>query len=342
MKLFHLFRGETLVEDIMPELVGSCSSSKKRVAIKQEAREEDGHFEDSNKTTRRRVIYDADSSLKTSNAHSAVVPQKMASPLTRLLVDGLLDQDQSEKIVDVLIGAKLFAPANASVRIELQHTNICMNLVAAMQKHIGSANILAIGSANILAKQVQLMVHLTSDHDQSSHFFKVNLHCAGAEVAIGRSFSLFPYHEALVRYGLWTLLYLRENPKSVKSFVDALARGIEWLVPTIKMHVSDLEVSQFASSYLWNIANQYPSRLERMTAGAIDYMLAIMEKHNDAHLQKHACRFLTLLATNSIAARDLIRGKMGVVIIGKTQHYFRNRDSKVVIASTDLLKLIVS
>jgi hypothetical protein len=253
------------------------------------------------------------------------------SPVVSLLVRKLLIPGNAEKAIDSLIAMQLSEKANASARDEFKLTNICENLVEVQGQNLQSTKI----QRKVCRLSNELMLN-----DYSTYFKTAFLDAGVVETTI-KAMQAHSNSLLMMQWGcacLHSVIHCSDS--GAKQAVKA--GGIEAVIMAIYNYPADKYVLEDACGCLWNIArlNDTPSSTLLIEKGAIDAALAAMQFSESEGVQKRAIGFLTSMTKHRQDARDTIRQKGGLVIIGTAEHKFQDNTEIAPMVIT-LLRIIL-
>jgi rRNA maturation endonuclease Nob1 len=118
----------------------------KRVAVKQE--------EDAEENRKRRRISNHEEESQEAGSNIAA-PPIVACAVVRLQVKSLLDPKLAETTIDALLGLRLDEEENFGARDDFKSTDICTNLVAAMEQNANNNSAIFQKSVAILSSPLR-------------------------------------------------------------------------------------------------------------------------------------------------------------------------------------------
>jgi hypothetical protein len=300
-------------------------ASNKRVSVQ--------HEEDESQNSRRRISSQEMETGGDTHVSAVVVPPQGSTNLASLLVKDFLDPELAEKRIDELLALEVDQEENHAARDDFKSTDICKNLVAAMDQQNANSN-----SASFLRKCCKLIYKLVfkSDH------FTTGFRLAGAVKAIGISMEKTLYHKGLQRSACLALrnLAINANQSDAKKMIDDGAIGA--VFGAMKCHPENNGIQERACAFLYNIMFEYPTcAIELMENDCIESVLKAMEAHLiDKEIQKWACLFLIELSEAKPDALKRINEKDGVFTLAKVKKHYRGKDADIESKADKLLQMI--
>jgi hypothetical protein len=273
---------------------------------------------------------------KTTNSIVPPTPAAPAAPArppvsatVKLQVRNLLDKSIAEQTIDALLLLKLHKEENSAAFEEFKSTNICLNLVRAMEHNARSGS--------IQCKSCSLILNLTGKLDDP-HFAR-GLRGNGVCKVVCQAMNAYPEHETVQQNGCLALknLSYKASHADIKQMVD------DGVIDAVLSAIDGQKESFFvrhSCGCLSNILIHYPACANRlMNQGCIESVLAAMENHlDDAEVQRQACYFLLSMVANTPKAKILIKEKGGAIALAKTEHHYRRKDRIIETKAGELIK----
>jgi hypothetical protein len=290
---------------------------KKRLAVKHED-------EDESQKSRRISNHEEETGGDT-HVTSVVVLSQGSTNLAILQVKSLLDPSAAEKRIDDLLALRLSKEENSGARDDFESTDICKNLVVAMEQQNANNN-----SASFLQKCCQLIVIFTVNVNH----FKTGFLLAGAVKAICISMTKSPYHKDLQANACLALCNLSNiaSQSEAKKMIDDGA--IDTIRSAMKCHPESKNIQKPACAFLYYIIiahHWHPTcAIDLMEKGCIESVLKAMEAHlADKEIQMWACDFLTQLSEANPDALNRIEEKGGDSTLVKVKNIYRGKDAVI-------------
>ena len=161
----------------------------------------------------------------------------------------------------------------------------------------------------------------------------------GASIAmVVQTMKQFPRHVRVQRMGCGSLKDMTLDSWSNKEKVVEVG-GVEALLRAMRLHAKDVDVQKHACSCLYNlVAGKFPALL--MERGVVAAVLTTIDNHSqDEDVLPEACNCLLALTDRGTDdALDLIRQKLGGVVLAKIENYFRGRNGEIRQKAGELLR----
>jgi hypothetical protein len=268
---------------------------------------------------------------------AVVVPRQGRTNLASLLVKRLLDPSAAETTIDYIIGFELHKEENFGACDDLKSTDICKNLVAAMDQQNANNN-RSNNSAIFQTKCCTLIAILTYQSDHFRNGFRL----AGAVKAIGISMTNNPDLEDSQFYACLALRFLsfNANQSDAKKMIDDGA--IDAVLDAMKCHPESKRIQEQSCTFLYTIIFNYPTcAADLMEKGCIESVLNAMETHlADEDIQEEACDFLIELSEAKPDALKRIKEKSGALTLVKVEEHHQGKDADIENKANTLLKMI--
>jgi hypothetical protein len=170
----------------------------------------------------------------------------------------------------------------------------------------------------------------------SSRYFQDSIK-TGAPKAVVQTMKQFPHNARMQRMGCGSLRDMAVDSWSAKEKVIE-AGGIEAVLKAMRLHAKDQKVQRLACSCLYNlVAGHFPALLIEM--GVIGAVLSAIGNHSeDEDVLPEACDCLLALTEKNPEALDLIRQKLGGMVLAKIENHFRGQNGEIQKKAGELLR----